>query len=136
MIAVAFPKRLLVDTDVWNRVGHLTSLTAHHRARHHAPGFIPRDAGNATGPGHCAALLNQIDDEPFHQQREATARFRPGDARLFDAMRRALHQRNLGVHVRLKLAGVQMPPDPLLRMVEPGQQLAAFRTRPPRRDRA
>ena len=71
------------------------------------------------------------DDEPLHQQREATPGLGPGHAHLFDAMRWTLHARNLCVEVRFKLAGVQMPPRPWLRMIKRRQLGAAFGTRPP-----
>src|SRR5262245_1698335 len=62
-----------------------------------------------------------------------TPRLRPGYAHLLDAMSRKLDARDLGVEVRFKLARVQMPPRPLLGMIESGQLGTAVRTRPSHR---
>ena len=115
---MALAERLLVDADVGHRPRLFPGLAPCDRAAHDAPGFVPTDARNLARAFHRAALQDQIDNQPLHQQRETTPRFRPQHAHLLHAMRRTLHPRNLRVQVRLKLTRVEMPPRACLRMVE------------------
>ena len=130
---MALAERLLIDADVGDRPRLFPGLAPCDRAAHDAPGFIPTDARNLARAFHRAALQNQIDNQPLHQQRETTPRFGPRHAHLLHAMRRTLHPRNLRVQVRLKLTRVEMPPRACLGMVEARQHVAALRTRPSRR---
>jgi hypothetical protein len=117
VIAMALPECLLIDADVGDRPRLFTGLAACDRAAHHAPGFIPTHARNLARAFHRAALPDQIDQQPLHQQREATPRLGPGAPYLFDAMRGALQPRNLRTQVGLKLACVEMTPRAFLGMI-------------------
>ena len=128
---MALAEGLLLDADISDRLRHLAGLAAGDGARHDAPPFIPGDARDATRPDDRTALLDQINDQPLHQQREATPRLRPGHRHLPHAVRRAVDARHPGVQERLELAGIEMPPHPLLRVVVTRQRLRALRARPP-----
>lgn len=122
---------LLVDADVGDRLRHLAGLPADHGTRHDPPPLIPRDPRNPTRPDHRAAMLDQINDQLLHQQREAAPRLRPGHRHLLHAVRGTVDARHPGVENRLVLAGIEMPPHPCLRVIATRQRLQALWTRPP-----
>jgi hypothetical protein len=130
VVPMPFAKRLLVDADVADRAGHFSLLPTDDRPLHDAPGVIPTDGRNGAGALDGTALQDQVDHQPFHQQREATPRLRPRHPHLLHAMRRTPDPRNLCVQLRLELARVQMAPRPRLRMIERRQLDTTLRTGP------
>ena len=94
------------------------------------PCLIPGDADEGAGSLHGLAGLEDVDHEPLHEQSEAAVRLRPRHLDLHHSMLGALDPRDTGMHERVELAGVEMPPLPLGSMVVAGQLSASMRTVP------
>jgi hypothetical protein len=129
---MTFAKGFLVHPDVLHRSDRLPTLPADDRTLHDAPGLVPADRRDRARAFDRAALQDEVDNQPLHQQGEATASLRPRHPNLLDAMRGTLDARNLGMETGLKLAGVEMAPRPLLGVIKRGQLDAALGARPPR----
>jgi TetR/AcrR family transcriptional repressor of nem operon len=97
VIPMALAKCLLIDADVGDRPGFFPGLAACDRATHHAPGFIPTDADNLARALHRAALQDQIDNQPLHQQRKAAPWLGPGDTHLFVGYVPQRHRRHTSI---------------------------------------
>ena len=80
---MALAKRLFIDADVGDRPRLFTCPAAYHRPAHYTPGLVPADRRNLARALDGTALPDQVDDQSLHQQREPTARFRPGTRTCF-----------------------------------------------------
>jgi len=94
------------------------------------PSLIPGDADKGAGSLHGLARLEDVDHKPLHEKSEAAVGLRPRNLDLHHSVLGALDPRDTGMDERVELAGVEMPPLPLGRMVVAGQLSAAMRAAP------
>jgi hypothetical protein len=122
--------RLLVDADRLD-----IQLTARReapldRALHDLARLVPGDPEQPCAAAH-AGLLQHPHRQRLKQEREAGARLRPRHLHLSYAVIWTPHTRHPRPDECLKLAAIEVPPAPLVRVIMEPAQLTTLRARPP-----
>ena len=122
---MAFLERRLVHADALRRL-HLTALQpALHGALHDPVHLVPTQP-HLKPHRRRGRLLQPIDHHRLERRREPRAAFAPRCGHLLDLVPLTVHPRHLGSQNRAVLAGIQMTPAPLTRVVAP-RRLPALR---------
>ena len=125
-VLVPLLERCLVHAQHPRRLPTPASQTAGHRPAPNARHLVPTQSQLASHHLH-ACLLEPLDDLSLHQSREARFLVGPWHPQLTNPVLRAPHTRNLGMHPRLVLHRVEMPPTPPTSVV-PRRRSAALGT--------
>ena len=127
---MALAEGLLINADAGDLDSVFPSEPTGHGPLKDMPRLIPADADQGAGSFHGLTRLENIDDESFHEKREAAVRLRPRHLCLHDAVLRTFHSRNAGMDESLELACVQVSPGSLRSVVVAGQFFLAVGARP------